>query len=460
MEQTLIFDPELIQRYDRAGPRYTSYPTAPQFHEGFNEAVYRQHAQASNTAGRPLSLYVHLPFCDTACYYCACNKVATKDRSRSGEYLEYLFHEIELQAPLFRRDRPVDQLHFGGGTPTFLSHDELRALMGELGRHFSLRRDGGAEYSIEIDPREVEPDTLQLLGSLGFNRLSVGVQDFDPVVQKAVNRIQSEAETLAAITAARGAGFKSVSVDLIYGLPFQSVRTFLETLERVLAIGPDRMAVFNYAHLPHQFKQQKRIRAEDIPAPEEKLRILGATIERLTSAGYVYIGMDHFARPGDELAVAQREGTLHRNFQGYSTHADCDLVGLGVTAIGKVGDTYSQNRRTLLEYYALVEADHIPVFRGLALDADDRLRRQVITQLICQFELDFAKIEAEHGIDFQSYFDTELSELRAMERDGLLHLKPGRIEVLPRGKLLIRNVCMTFDRYLRKGTEVRYSKVI
>lgn len=460
MEQTLIFDPELIQRYDRAGPRYTSYPTAPQFHEGFDEAVYRQYAQASNAAGRPLSLYVHLPFCDTACYYCACNKVATKDRSRSGEYLEYLFHEIELQAPLFRRDRPVDQLHFGGGTPTFLSHDELRALMGELGRHFTLRRDGGAEYSIEIDPREVEPDTLQLLGSLGFNRLSVGVQDFDPVVQKAVNRIQSEEETLAAITAARGAGFKSVSVDLIYGLPFQSVRTFLETLDRVLAIGPDRMAVFNYAHLPHQFKQQKRIRAEDIPAPDEKLRILGATIERLTKAGYVYIGMDHFARPGDELAVAQREGTLHRNFQGYSTHADCDLVGLGVTAIGKVGDTYSQNRRTLLEYYALVEADHIPVFRGLALDADDRLRRQVITQLICQFELDFAEIEAEHGIDFQSYFDTELGALRAMERDGLLHLSPTRIEVLPRGKLLIRNVCMTFDRYLRQGSEVRYSKVI
>ncbi|MGE0386128.1 MAG: oxygen-independent coproporphyrinogen III oxidase [Gammaproteobacteria bacterium] len=461
MQQQLIFDADLIRRYDRAGPRYTSYPTAPHFHAGFGEAQYREVAAQSNPGRRPLSLYVHLPFCATACYYCACNKVATKDRSRAGEYLRHLFVEIERQGALFDRGRPVDQLHFGGGTPTFLSGDELSALMACIERHFDLRGDGGGEYAIEIDPREVGPDTLALLGGLGFNRLSVGVQDFDPRVQKAVNRIQGRERTDAAIRAARAAGFGSVSVDLIYGLPFQSVRTFMDTLEAVLAIAPDRLAVFNYAHMPAQFPQQRRIRAEDLPPPAEKLAILGATIARLTAAGYVYIGMDHFALPNDELARAQREGTLYRNFQGYSTHSDCDLIGLGVTAIGQVGASYSQNARTLPEYYAACsDAQRLPLMRGLALDADDRLRREVITRLICDFVLDFARVEDAHGIVFEDYFAAELADLAPMRDDGLIEFDGRAIRVLPRGKLLIRNICMGFDCYLRSAAAARYSRVI
>lgn len=460
MQQTLVFDLELIKRYDKSGPRYTSYPTAVQFHSGFGEAEYRAWAERSNASGRPLSLYFHIPFCDTVCYYCGCNKVVTKDRSRAAPYLQRLHRELEMQSALFDRNRTVDQLHWGGGTPTFISHDEMRALMAKTRECFNLRDDDSGEFSIEIDPREVKKDTIALLRELGFNRMSLGVQDFEENVQQAVNRIQSKEETLSALEAARREGFKSISIDLIYGLPFQTVESFGRTLDAILAISPDRLSVFNYAHLPELFKPQRRINAGDLPSPQEKLNILQMTIERLTAAGYVYIGMDHFAKPEDELAVAQRSGTLYRNFQGYSTHADCDLIGLGSTSIGQVGNSYSQNMKELEEYYAAIDANHLPVFRGVELNDDDLLRREVITQLICHFELDTTKIAKRFAIDFDSYFAVELSELKAMETDGLLKLAPGRIEVQPAGKLLIRNICMVFDRYLREKSGQRFSKVI
>jgi len=456
----VVFDPALIRRYDKAGPRYTSYPTAVQFQEDFGETEYRAAAAASNAGGAPLSLYFHLPFCDTVCYYCACNKIVTKNRKRTAPYLERLFREIELQAALFDRSRPVEQLHWGGGTPTFLSIDEMRALMRKTREHFRLRDDDSGEYSIEVDPREANAEIITLLRELGFNRLSLGVQDFDPTVQKAVNRIQSEAETFAVLDAARATGFRSVNMDLIYGLPHQTVASFAATLDKVIAAGPDRLSVFNYAHLPELFKTQRQIDSASLPAPGEKLAILQHTIERLTAAGYVYIGMDHFARPDDELAVAQREGSLYRNFQGYSTHADCDLVAMGITAIGKVGDTYSQNVKTLDEYSALLDAGRLPVFRGIVLSDDDKLRRAIITQLICHFTLKFARIEQEFNIRFRDYFTAELQEITAMQSDGLLDLNEDSIIVRPAGKLLIRNICMVFDTYLRAAHKQRFSKVI
>ncbi len=459
-DESVIFDPDLIRRYDKSGPRYTSYPTAVQFTDAFGEEAYRAWAARSNGSGRPLSLYFHIPFCDTVCFYCACNKVVTKDRSRSAPYLERLFREIAMQAELFDTSRPVDQLHWGGGTPTFISHEEMIKLMEVTREHFRLHDDDSGEYSIEIDPREAKGDTIELLRRLGFNRMSLGVQDFDPRVQKAVNRIQPEEVTLATLRAARKAGFKSVSIDLIYGLPFQSRESFARTLDKVLEVDPDRVSVFNYAHLPELFKPQRRIDAADLPSPAEKLAILKLTIERLGEAGYVYIGMDHFAKPDDELAVAQREGTLYRNFQGYSTHAGCDLVAMGVTSIGMVGDSYSQNVRTNDEYYERIDAGRIPVFRGVELDSDDKLRREVITRLICHFHLDKQEIAERFGIDFDDYFADELGQLQGMERDGLLELHEDAIQVRPEGKLLIRNICMTFDRYLREQPQRRFSKVI
>ncbi len=460
MDQSLVFDPELIKRHDKSGPRYTSYPTAVQFHEGFDEQAYRRVAEATNAEGRPLSLYFHIPFCDTVCFYCGCNKIATKDRSKASPYLARVHKELALQSALFDDDRMVDQLHWGGGTPTFISHDEMRALMAETRRHFRLHDDDSGEYSIEIDPREVTMETIELLRELGFNRMSLGVQDFDPMVQRAVNRIQSEEETMAALEGARKVGFKSISIDLIYGLPLQNVKSFARTLDRVLAVDPDRLSVFNYAHLPEMFKPQRRIDEKQLPSPAVKLDILQMTIERLTEAGYVYIGMDHFAKPDDELAIAQRKGQLYRNFQGYSTHAGCDLIGIGVTSIGKVGNSYSQNVRTTEEYYQRIDAGRIPVFRGIELSEDDILRRDVITRLICNFELDKRDIERRYGIDFAEYFATELPELEQLQADGLITTDADRIDVLPVGRLLIRNVCMVFDRYLRDAKERRFSKVI
>ncbi len=454
-------DLELIRRLDKNGPRYTSYPTADRFVEAFNAESYA-HWMAKREIGgvsRPLSLYIHIPFCNTLCFYCACNKVITKDHSKAAKYVRYLIKEMGMQAALLGPKQVVEQLHFGGGTPTFLSNDELREVMAAIRRYFTLINDG--EYSIEIDPRKVSDETIALLGELGFNRISLGVQDFDDTVQRAVNRIQTEEETVGVMRAARANGFKSISIDLIYGLPKQTLEGFGITLDRVIATDPDRLSIYNYAHMPTVFKPQRRIHEEDLPAPQVKLDILNMAVNKLTGAGYVYIGMDHFAKPEDELAVAQRQGRLHRNFQGYSTHSDCDLVALGVSAIGKVGPTYSQNYRDLENYYDALERDELPIMRGLELNADDLVRRAIIQALMCHFEISKESFNIAYLIDFDRYFATEMQELADYEREGLLELSPQWIAVTPKGRMLIRNICMVFDKYLRtKQEHARYSKVI
>lgn len=461
--QGLDFDKALIERLAGNGPRYTSYPTADRFHAGFTEADYRDMVATTFTPDkvRPLSLYVHIPFCNTICYYCGCNKIITKNKSKAEVYLDYLDKEIALQAPLFAGKARVEQLHFGGGTPTFLSDAQLTRLVNTLRQHFDFAPDSEGEYSIEIDPRKVQPATVALLGRLGFNRMSLGVQDFDPDVQQAVNRIQSEAETMTVIDAARQHGFKSISIDLIYGLPKQTVAGFSVTLDKVIAARPDRLSIYNYAHLPHLFKTQRQINEADLPTLDDKLNILSLAIQKLSEAGYVYIGMDHFALPDDELAIAQRAGTLHRNFQGYSTHDDIDLLALGVSGIGKLGNSYSQNVRTTEEYYALLDEGRLPLFRGIALNQDDTLRRSIIQQLMCKFALDFPAIAAQWGVQFRDYFAAELGVLAALGEAGLLTLDEQQLRVLPKGRLLIRNIAMVFDRYLRQGQPlVRYSKTI
>jgi oxygen-independent coproporphyrinogen III oxidase len=458
----LAFDADLVRKYDGFGPRYTSYPTADRFTEAFgpNEQVAALVArQDTPGAPQPLSLYVHVPFCNTICYYCACNKVITKDHGRSAKYIRYLGREIGIVAGLIDNASPVRQLHWGGGTPTFLSPEEMTELTRLLRESF--RFDADAECSIEIDPRKVTPDTVALLAKLGFNRMSLGVQDFDPAVQKAVNRIQSEEETRGVLEAARGNGFRSINVDLIYGLPLQSVATFAVTLDKIVAMAPDRVALYNYAHVPHLFKPQRRIAEAGLPHPEEKLAILEQAIDRLTAEGYIYIGMDHFARPDDELAVAQRQGTLQRNFQGYSTHRDCDLLAFGISAIGKVGASYGQNVRTLDEYYERLDRGVLPCLRGYELNADDRLRRDVIGTLMCGSAVDFRTIDVRHGIAFREYFAPELEALVPLAADGLVEIDDWSITITPRGRLLMRTVAMQFDRYLREQREkARYSRVI
>ncbi len=457
----LAFDAALVAKYDGFGPRYTSYPTADRFHDGFTAASYvdalaeRNHTRVA----QPLSLYVHLPFCNTICYYCACNKVLTKDHGRSAKYIRYVEREIAMVGALVEGAPPVTQLHWGGGTPTFLARDEMTALMTALRAHFAFAAD--AEISIEVDPRKVSADTIEFLGELGFNRMSVGIQDFDPDVQKAVNRIQSEEETRAVIDAARRSGFVSVNVDLIYGLPRQTVSGFSTTLDRVIAAAPDRVALYSYAHVPHLFKPQRRIAIAELPSPSDKLAILALAIAKLSDAGYVYIGMDHFAKPADELAVAQRERKLHRNFQGYSTQPDRDLIAFGISAIGKVGAAYIQNVKTLDEYYAKLDERVLPVLRGVLLDADDLLRRDVIQKLMCNFDLDFAEIERTHGIRFAETFAAELAALVPLAADGLVTIAKDRLQVTERGRLLVRTVAMNFDRYLRERQQgPAYSRVI
>jgi len=457
----LEVDLELIRRLDKNGPRYTSYPTADRFVEAFNAETYSSWLGKREIGGisRPLSLYFHIPFCNTLCFYCACNKIITKDFSKAAVYVDYLIKELEMQAAQLGDGRRVEQLHFGGGTPTFLSNDEIRKLMGAIRKNFELIENG--EYSIEIDPRKVSDETVALLGEMGFNRISIGVQDFDPAVQKAVNRIQSEEETTQVIRAARANGFKSVSIDLIYGLPKQNLEGFKATLDKVIAAGADRLSIYNYAHMPALFKPQRRIHEEDMPAPQLKLDILSLAVKTLTDAGYVYIGMDHFAKPDDELAVAQRQGRLHRNFQGYSTHSDCDLVAIGVSSIGKVGPTYSQNFRELADYYDALDHDTLPVMRGMELNADDLVRRAIIQALMCHFEISKESFNIAYLIEFDQYFATELKELAEYEREGLLKISPQWISVTPKGRMLIRNICMVFDKYLRtKQEHARYSKVI
>lgn len=459
MTDTVQFNAELIKRYDSAGPRYTSYPTAVEFHEGFDAERYKQHIALSNQRGGPLSLYFHLPFCDTVCYYCACNKIITKNRAHAEPYLQNLHREIAMQAAQFDTDRVVEQLHWGGGTPTFISHQQMRELMQVTRQFFNLADDNKGEFSIEIDPREADSDTIAVLREIGFNRLSLGLQDFNPQVQKAVNRLQSEQETFAALDAARREGFRSISLDLIYGLPHQTVASFNQTLDKVIAASPDRLSVFNYAHLPERFKVQRQINSADLPGAQTKLNILQNTIDKLTRAGYTYIGMDHFAKPDDELTQAQQNHQLYRNFQGYSTHAECDLIGLGITSIGMVGNAYSQNVKTLTDYDKAIKAGRLPVFRGVELDDDDKLRREIINRLICDFALDIAAIESRYPIDFAEHFHGVFPQLEQFAQDGLLQYDWDGIEVLPAGRLLIRNICMIFDKYSQQARQ-RFSKVI
>ncbi|HEY6239462.1 MAG TPA: oxygen-independent coproporphyrinogen III oxidase [Burkholderiales bacterium] len=461
MPDELVINAELIRKYGGNGPRYTSYPTADRFVEAFNAAAYGHWLSNRNVGGifRPLALYVHLPFCDSICYYCGCNKIVTKDHGRSAKYLRHLGREIRLVAGNLGDDRAVSQMHWGGGTPTFLSDTELAELMGMIRSDFRLDPDG--EYAIEVDPRKVGAGKVAVLGQLGFNRISLGVQDFDPEVQKAVHRIQTVDETRQVIASARENGFKSVNVDLIYGLPKQSVDGFARTLDTVIACDPDRIALYSYAHLPNVFKPQRRIAEADLPRPESKLAILTRSIERLRAAGYVYIGMDHFAKPGDELAVAQRQGRLTRNFQGYSAAGDCDIVGLGVSAISSVGPVYAQNVKTLDEYYSILEGGRLPVMRGIELSADDIARRAAIQALACHFEVSKEAISIAHLIDFDSYFAVELAELKEMEKESLVTVTDEWITVTPQGRLLVRAICAVFDRHLRADrARARYSKII
>ena len=460
IDQSIKFDLALINRYDKAGPRYTSYPTALELHEGFGDEDYRQQIAKSNAAGGPLSLYFHIPFCDTVCFYCACNKIVTKNRKHAEPYLESLYKEISLLGALFDNQRVVNQLHWGGGTPTFLSFEQMQQLMTVTREHFLLKDDDDCEYSIEIDPRETNSHTIKQLRELGFNRISLGLQDFDPAVQKAVNRIQSEEQTFRVLADAKTEGFKSTNIDLIYGLPLQSVDTFADTLDKIVAAEPDRFSIFNYAHMPTRFKTQRQINEADMPSAEVKLEILQMVGQKLTAAGYVYIGMDHFAKPNDALAIAQREGKLYRNFQGYSTHSDCDLIGFGVTSIGRVGDAYIQNVKELDEYEQLIKINKLPVYKGVTLDFDDQLRRAVITYIICHFELNFSSIEDAFSINFAEYFAKELKDLAPMEVDGLITISATGIQVLSAGRLLIRNVCMVFDKYLLQKNQQQFSKVI
>ncbi len=456
-----MIDAQLLRKYGGNGPRYTSYPTADRFVEAFDARAYR-HWLANRSIGgfaRPLGLYVHVPFCDTLCFYCACNKIATRDHAKAHRYVGYLAREAKLAAEALGKDRRVTRIHWGGGTPTFLGDEESARLMAALRSSFDLDPDG--EYAIEVDPRRVAPERIAFLARLGFNRISVGVQDFDPVVQLAVNRVQSLEETRAVIDAARANGFKSVNIDLIHGLPKQTVAGFAATLERVLECAPDRIALYSYAHLPAVFKPQRRIHEADLPGGEAKLELMTSAIRRLERAGFVHIGMDHFARPGDELAVAQRQGRLIRDFQGYSTGGDSDLVGLGVSAIGKIGPAYAQNLKGLDEYYATLDQGELPVLRGIELKPDDIARRAVIQALACDLAVSKTSIGIAHLLDFDTYFAAELEELRGLAADGLVELDDEWIYVTPRGRLLVRAVCMVFDRYLRETRErSRYSRVM
>ncbi|UUY07240.1 oxygen-independent coproporphyrinogen III oxidase [Pseudomonas sp. J452] len=460
MLDAIRWDADLIRRYDLPGPRYTSYPTAVQLHNEVGSFDLLHALRDSRKALRPLSLYVHVPFCANICYYCACNKVITKDRGRALPYLERLEKEISSIACHLDQQQVVEQLHFGGGTPTFLSHDELRRLMGHLRQHFTLLDDDSGDYGIEIDPREADWSTMGLLRELGFNRVSLGVQDLDPAVQRAINRLQSLEETRAIVEAARTLQFRSVNIDLIYGLPKQNPQSFARTVAEVIALQPDRLSVFNYAHLPERFMPQRRINSEDLPSPADKLAMLQGSIEQLTAAGYRYIGMDHFALPDDELATAQEDGTLQRNFQGYTTHGHCDLIGLGVSAISQIGDLYCQNSSDLGNYQQSIDNDQLATLRGLQCNQDDRIRRAVIQQLICEFQLDFTTIEAQFNIDFRSYFAPLWPQLQQQARDGLIDLSDSGIDVRPAGRLLVRAVCMLFDRYLEQQNLQRFSRVI
>jgi oxygen-independent coproporphyrinogen-3 oxidase len=456
----LEFSEELVRRFDKSGPRYTSYPTADRFHAGYTAQTYESYLQqrAHSSSNPPLSVYVHLPFCESLCYFCACNKVITQDHSRVTEYLHHLNTEMEMVAGHLGDDRRTTQLHLGGGTPTFFNSDELRQLMAMIRRHFEFTPD--AELGVEIDPRTVRPGTLEMLADIGFNRNSFGVQDFDAAVQQAVNRIQPLEMVENAVTQSRKAGFVSTNADLIYGLPKQTLASFSRTLDSLIALSPDRVALYNYAHLPNRFKAQRLIVADDLPLAEERLQIFLMSTRRLLEAGYVYIGLDHFAKPGDELALARQDGSLHRNFQGYTTRAEADLIGFGVSAIGKVGNSYSQSSHSITAYYQHLAEGRLPVEKGIELSKDDVLRRDVIMTIMCSMPLSFEHFEREYEIDFARYFAPEFAALAPYEDAGLLEVTGNALRILPKGRLFARAIAMVFDRYLSQPSGSTYSKLI
>ncbi|PKG48685.1 MULTISPECIES: oxygen-independent coproporphyrinogen III oxidase [unclassified Halomonas] len=454
------WDEALLRRYDTSGPRYTSYPTALSFHDQFTPSDLTQALERSNASQRPLSLYVHIPFCRKICFYCACNKIATKNTALAEPYLSRLDREMVLTARHLDTTRPVKQLHWGGGTPTFLNLNQMGDLIDRLDARFGLSSASDRDYAIEIDPREADVFTLRHLQSLGFNRISLGVQDLSPLVQKAINRIQPRVLTETLMDEAHRLGFRSLNLDLIYGLPFQTEKSFADTLRQVIELNPARLSVFNYAHMPERFAPQRRINIDDLPGSEEKLAILRTTIEMLTAAGYVHIGMDHFARPDDSLAIAQREGSLQRNFQGYSSHAQCDLIGLGVSAISRVDDVYAQNPSDLARYEAALDQGQLATVRGLRLSDDDLIRRDVIERLMCDMRIDLAAIGQRWNIDAPRYFAQALEHLQGAERDGLLTRSGDQLSATPMGRLLIRHLAMAFDAHLPQQSGKHYSKIV
>lgn len=459
-KDNLEISEELIRRFDSLGPRYTSYPTADRFNTDFTESSYIQYLRQRDLSENkpPLSLYIHIPFCASLCYYCACNKVITKDRSKSAIYLSYLAKELQLVKQSLTSRETISQLHLGGGTPTFLSEDEMRGLMAMLRENFDFADD--AEISIEIDPRTVTAETLQLLADVGFNRTSLGVQDFDEQVQIAVHRIQPYEMVQKCIMQSRAVGFQSINFDLIYGLPKQSLESFSRTLDQVISLSPARIALYNYAHLPTRFKPQRRINEADLPSAEQRLQIFLMSLRRLLAEGYVYIGLDHFAKPDDSLALAVKDKSLHRNFQGYTTRADCDLVALGLSSIGKIGASYVQNVRTLDEYYAALDQDHLPVEKGFHLNQDDLLRREMIMNLMCCATLDIPTIERDYGIHFAEYFKDELARLQSYADEGLMRIDDATVSVTAKGRMFVRAFSMVFDQYLARQSGAKYSKLI
>ena len=455
-----VWDEALLRRYDTSGPRYTSYPTALSFHDQFTPGDLTQALQRSNASKRPLSLYVHVPFCRKICFYCACNKIATKNTALAEPYIARLDREMVLTARHLDTSRPVQQLHWGGGTPTFLNLNQMGDLIDRLDARFGLSSATDRDYAIEIDPREADVFTLRHLESLGFNRISLGVQDLSPLVQKAINRTQPRVLTETLMDEAHRLGFRSLNLDLIYGLPFQTEKSFADSLRQVIELNPARLSVFNYAHMPERFAPQRRINVDDLPGGEEKLAILRTTIEMLTAAGYVHIGMDHFARPDDSLAIAQREGSLQRNFQGYSSHAQCDLIGLGVSAISRIDDVYAQNPGDLNRYEAALDQGQLATVRVIRLSDDDLIRRDVIERLMCDMSIDLAAVSQRWNVNAARYFAPALEQLKRAEQDGLMIRSGDQLNATPMGRLLIRHLAMAFDAHFSRQSGQRYSKIV
>lgn len=453
-----IFNEELIRKYDKPGPRYTSYPPATEFHEGVREEDYKRKLLESNLTKRPLSLYFHIPFCESACWFCGCNVIISHRKNVSRRYLDYVYKEMDLLKDYLDTSRPVVQLHWGGGTPNFLTNDEIKELFGRLREVFNIDKD--AEISVEIDPRYLSEGQLETLREVGFNRVSMGLQDLDPEVQRAINRIQPYDLMKRVMKELRSLGFESINIDLIYGLPYQNPQKFKDTIEKTIDLDPDRVAVFNFAYVPWLKPLQRKIDPSTLPPPEDKLTILEMTIDLFQKHGYVFIGMDHFAKPEDELARAQRDGTLWRNFQGYTTKKGVDLIGIGATSIGMLYDAYFQNYKTIREYYMAIDAGKLPTMRGYILNEEDIIRREVIMDLMCNFQCSFENIEKMFNIDFEDHFSAELEDLKDMERDGLLKIEGRSIRVLPEGRLLIRNIAMVFDQYIKANKERRFSRTI